>query len=336
MIVVLSIHDITLHRKQLTIMTDQVRAVVVDPGAPNRLSLQQVEVAAPKSSEALIRVHSISLNRGEIRNAGSAPAGFRPGWDLAGVVEQAAADGTGPKAGDRVVGFVASGAWAERVAVPTHSLAVLPAGVTFAQAATLPVAGLTALYGLDKGGNLLRKRVLITGAAGGVGHFAVQLAHATGATVIGHTRSTDRVDLVKAAGAQYVATGDGTGNSTEFAPYDLILDGVGGQFVSQGIGLLSRNGLYVLYGTTGGTEVTVNAMQLYRGGGLSLYGLTLFHEVIYHQAASIGLARLIGLVAEGTLKPLIAVEAPIEQIGALSQQLMDRGYAGKAVLHFLA
>jgi NADPH:quinone reductase len=93
-----------------------------------------------------------------------ADVGFNPGWDLAGTIERAAADGTGPQASARVVGLLASGAWAELVAVPTNSLAELPEGVSFELAATLPVAGLTALYALEKGGGLVGRSVLVTGA----------------------------------------------------------------------------------------------------------------------------------------------------------------------------
>ncbi|MDQ2715694.1 MAG: alcohol dehydrogenase, partial [Chloroflexota bacterium] len=88
-------------------------------------------------------------------------AGWRPGWDLAGTVIEQAANGTGPKVGGRVVGQVGAGAWAEQVAVPTDRLAEIPASVTFAQAATLAIAGLTALHALEKGGLLLNRRVLI-------------------------------------------------------------------------------------------------------------------------------------------------------------------------------
>src|SRR5256886_17611566 len=105
-----------------------------------------------------------------------AVAGWRPGWDLAGELERAAADGSGPRVGARVVGLLPEGAWAERVAAPTHALAALPDKVTFAQAATLPVARLTALYALSKRGPLLGRRVLATGATGGVGAFSLRRA----------------------------------------------------------------------------------------------------------------------------------------------------------------
>ena len=129
---------------------EQSRAVVVDSQVPGRLAIRPMPVPSPLPSQALVRVKSISLNLGEVRRALTmAEAGWRPGWDLAGVVEQAAADHSGPPAGARVVGFVPAGAWAEAVAVPTNALAQLSDNVSFTQAATLPVAGLTALYALE-------------------------------------------------------------------------------------------------------------------------------------------------------------------------------------------
>lgn len=309
-----------------------MRSVVIDPSAPARLALASVEAPHPTANEALIRVSTVSLNRGEVRNAGGAQAGFRPGWDLAGVIEQAAADGSGPKIGARVVGFVNNGAWAELAAVSTNRLAELPAEVTFAQAATLPVAGLTALFGLEKGGSLLQKRVLITGASGGVGHFAVQLAHQMGAIVVGHTRSAEREPFVRAAGADFVATGENAGNAADFGPYGLVLDGVAGQTLTEALRLLSPGGMYVLYGGTPATESTFNLGAFFRTGGLTMYGFILFYEIVQNPA-SLGLKRLAAMIAAGTLRPPIEIEAPWAEVGKIAQQLMDRGYSGKAVLH---
>src|SRR5437016_14076833 len=101
------------------------RAVVVEPEAPGRLVIRPVPEPVPDRSEVIVRVRAISLNRGEVRRSTMAAAGWRPGWDLAGVIERAAADGTGPKVGERVVGFLPEGAWAQRVAVPMNALAEL-------------------------------------------------------------------------------------------------------------------------------------------------------------------------------------------------------------------
>src|SRR5260370_39594528 len=170
-------------------MPQQIRAVVVDPAAPGKLAIRPVELRDPDRDEVVVRVSAISLNRGETRRAlQAAEPGWRPGWDLAGVVDTAAADGSGPKPGTRVVGILPSGAWAERVNCRSHAVAALPDGVSDAAAATLPVAGLTALHALRQGGLLLGRKVLVDGATGGVGHLACQLAVAPGALVWGQAR----------------------------------------------------------------------------------------------------------------------------------------------------
>ena len=170
-------------------MPEQIRAIVVDPDAPGKLAIKPAELRDPDRDEVAVRVTAISLNRGETRRAlTQAAPGWRPGWDFAGVVEQAAEDGSGPRLGTRVVGILPSGAWAERVNCRSHAVAALPDGVTDAQVSTLPVAGLTALHALRQGGLLLGRKVLVDGASGGVGHLACQLAAAAGAQVWGHVR----------------------------------------------------------------------------------------------------------------------------------------------------
>ena len=178
-------------------MPTQIRAVVVDPDAPGKLAIRPVELRDPDRDEVAGRVTAISLNRGETRRALQLAApGWRPGWDFAGVVEREAADGSGPKSGARVVGILPSGAWAERVNCRTPCRRGAARRVSDAQAATLPVAGLTALHALRQGGLLLGRKVLVDGASGGVGHLACQLAAAAGAQVWGHVRRAEYRDAV--------------------------------------------------------------------------------------------------------------------------------------------
>src|SRR3989440_12917123 len=204
-----------------------IRAIVVDPEVRGRLALKEVEAPQAGPSEALVQVEASSLNRGEVLGAIQAEAGWRPGWDLAGTVIKQAASGTGPKVGSRVAGSVGAGAWAEQVAVPTNRLAEIPASVTFAQAATLPIAGLTALRALEKGGLLLNRRVLITGSTGGVGLFAHQLARLSSAYIVGTARQTRNEALVSEAGADEVIVGDDLEPARAYGPYDLIIESLG-------------------------------------------------------------------------------------------------------------
>jgi NADPH:quinone reductase len=308
-----------------------VRAVVVDPKAQGRLSISEVEEPEPLPSEALVRVAAISLNRGEVRRAEASEAGFRPGWDLAGTVERPAADGTGPNEGARVVGFLPSGAWADLVAVRTDALAALPEGVSFEEASTLPVAGLTALYALEKGGGILGRNVLITGASGGAGLFGLQLARASGARVVALLRRQEHEELVREAGAHEVVVDEGGAAAEDLGPYHLILESVGGGVLGNALSMLAPEGTCVSFGTSASEEVTFDARDLYLTGGAKLYGFILFYEVLA-QPASEGLGRLVRLVDQGILKPHIEVEAPWTEVGEVAVRLIDRGYTGKAVL----
>ncbi len=303
-------------------------AVVVDPAAPGRLAIAPVPEPAPERGEAIIRVRALSLNRGEVRRSGMAAAGWRPGWDLAGVVERAAADGSGPEVGSRVVGFLPEGAWAQRVAVPKNALAVLPDKVTFSQAATFPVAGLTALLALSKAGPLLGKRVLVTGATGGVGDFAVQLARLGGAHVTASVRRADQVPAVRALGAHDVIVGDEIPRSPK---HDLIVESVGGKTLGSALAALERAGVCVTLGVSASAEVTFDAREFFVAGRSTLYGLYLFTE-FGNEPASVGLRRLAELVAAGQLMPHISLERPWKEIGQVAQDLMARRFPGKAVL----
>lgn len=311
-----------------------IRAVVVDPGAIGRLSVQEVAAPTAGPGEALVRVHAVSLNPGEVRRAQDSPAGDRIGGDFAGIVEAAATDGSGPPTGARVVGLArpSANAWSEQIAVPVTSLAALPDNVTFPQAATLPVAGLTALHSLRKGGTLVGQRVLITGASGGVGHMAVQLACHAGATVIAQIRRDTHTDMVREAGATQVIVDESGKEIGVNGPYHLAVDAVGGSVLTAALSALGPGGTCVQYGASSGKRtISFNSGDFFRNGPHTFYGLYLFPE-LGAEPAGRGLAILAGLVAEGHLRPLISVESSWHQVGRVAQQLLDRAYVGKAIL----
>ena len=311
----------------------KIKGIVVDQSAPGNIRIAELPAPSPLPHEALIRVAATSLNRGEIRNAQTGENGRRIGWDFAGTVAKAAANGQGPPAGARIVGMLSSGAWAEQIAAPTDAIAILPDSVSFAQAATLPVAGLTALYGLEKGTGLLGRRVLITGGSGGVGNLGIQLARIGGAHVVATARSADKEALLRQAGAHDVIIGEAASALSAHGAFDIVLDGVGGPMLAAACARLAKNGVAVVYGTTAESDITMNLREIYRIGGARLYGFILFHELL-STPASIGLSRLASLVADQRLRPPIDLEVPLSQIGELSQKLTNRQFTGKAVVNF--
>jgi NADPH:quinone reductase len=315
-------------------MPQQVRGVVVDPAAPGKLSIKPVELRDPDRDEVAVRVTAISLNRGETRRAvQQAEPGWRPGWDFAGVAETAAADGSGPKPGTRVVGILPSGAWAERVNCRTHAVAALPDAVDDAEAATLPVAGLTALHALRQGGLLLGRKVLVDGASGGVGHLACQLAVAAGAQVWGHVRREEYRAAVAEWCGERVVLGRELVVAKPHGPFWLILDSLGGSALGAALGMLQPGGICVTFGVSEAAQATFESRDFFATGGVRLYGLTLFHELMSVERAGIGLALLADLIAAKKLRPQIAVEAAWSDIGTVARRLIDREFTGKAVLH---
>lgn len=310
-----------------------MRAVLTDPGLPGAVFLGEAPEPEPAPHEALVRVSAFSLNRGELNFAKDRLPGSSIGWDVAGVVLQAAADGTGPAIDTRVAGFVkAANGWAERVAVPTRELAAIPDGVNDADAATLPVAGLTALLALERGEHLLGSRVLITGATGGVGLFAVQLANLMGAQTIAQARKAKHAVVLRETGASSVVI-DGIGEDLiRHGPYRLIVDGVGGQLLSNAILSLRHDGVIVLYGVTAGFEAVLPAGFMIGTGRGRIEGFNLYRESEVEPAGS-GLERLLDVLGRGRLQTHIQVEESWTEVGRIAQSLMERRFWGKAVLH---
>jgi NADPH:quinone reductase len=307
-----------------------VLALVADRSTDSDLAHRELPEPEPRANEALVEQRATSLNRGEIRRLAGREEGTVPGWDVAGVVVRAAADG-GPGEGARVVGLVDEGAWAERVAVPIERLAELPGDVSFADASTLPVAGLTAYRALALGGLLVGKRVLVTGAAGGVGRFAIQLAHSGGAHVTAVVGSDQRAQGLAELGADEVVVGV----ESEGPRFELILESAGGDSLAAAFTRVAPGGTVVTFGNSSSAETTFDTSGFYGpAAGSRIYGFMVFDELRREQSGSRDLRALAALVASGELRTEIGLEANWREPGAAIQSLMDRRVPGKAVLHF--
>lgn len=306
-----------------------MRALVVAPDAPGGIELRDVTEADPAPNEAVVAVGAVSLNRGEVRRAQAADEGFRPGWDVAGEVLARAADGSGPPAGTRVVGMADGEGWAERVAVPTAVLAPLPDNLGLVEASTLPVAGLTAMRALAVAERLDGKRVLVTGAAGGVGRFAIQLASHGGAHVTAVVSRPERSKTVEALGcADEIIVGD----LPDHGGYDVILESVGGPSLAAAFGLVAPGGTIVSYGNSSGAPSTFDVTPFYRRGGSHLYGLYVFDEVQRHNSGVRDLTELARAAASDRLDTGVSLVLDWADAATAMKALMDREVDGKAVL----
>jgi NADPH:quinone reductase-like Zn-dependent oxidoreductase len=272
----------------------------------------------------LVEVHYISLNFGDLAGSARQPAGFIPGWDAAGIVVSAAANGSGPPVGTRVSTVdLDQGGWAERRSVNVGNLAIVPDAVGLDVAASLPVAGVSALRALRHCGSLFGKRVLITGASGGVGRFAVQLAAQSGATVIASVGSPARGEGLRELGADEVVIGlEGVE-----APIDIVIDNVGGPQLGEAFFLLGEGGIIQCVGNASRQETVLPR----GGGGLRVRQRSIISFFAGDQMGA-DIAVLLELITKGRLKVEIGYSGPWQDIVRAKDALFARTVAGKAVL----
>lgn len=293
-----------------------------DPARPVEFTEDAPPVPAP--DEALIRVEAFAPNRGETFLLERPKPGLVPGKDIAGLVVQAAADGSGPRAGTRVVGHPSKGGWAEYAAVPTHSLAELPDAVSSVVAAALPLAGITALRLLRTAGGVAGRRVLLTGASGGVGHYLTELAAGAGAEVTVVTATEQRAERLLALGAT-AAVHD---VATARGPFDVVLESTGGAGLPAALSHLTPGGTLIWFGQASRTPATLNFFDFFSGPE----GAAIRH--FHYAGAPYGrdLATLVRLVRDGRLHPEIDRTEDWAKTAEILVDLRERRIRGKAVL----
>ena len=308
-------------------------------GSPDVLHLANVEKPTPEDNEVLVRIHATTVTKYDcwVRSS-TAPPGFwlpsriasgirKPkqtilGTDFAGEIESVGKAVKRLKKGDQVYGFSSKlGAHAEYICMPEESVAIKPANLNYEETAAVVQGALTALYFLRKGNIQKGQKVLIFGASGGIGIYAVQLAKYFGAEVTG-VCSTPKSELVKSLGANEVIDYTKEDFTKNAQTYDLIFDTVGKSPVSRSLRSLGEKGLYIL--ATFGLTMLIRALWLTRKGNKrAIFG------VLEESAEDLNFLKK--LIEAGEIKPVIDRSYPFEQI-AEAHRYVETGHKKGSVV----
>jgi len=321
--------------------SNSMKAIVRETyGPPDVLRLEDVPVPAPGDGDVLVRVRAASANAGDWHLLRGTPFPFRLvaglrvprfkiiGTDIAGHVEAVGRNVTQFRPGDEVFGDLSRcgfGAYAEFAAAPEKALALKPANLSFEEAATLPTAGCTALQGLRKGQIQRAQRVLICGASGGVGSFAVQIAKSFGAEVTA-VCSTRNVDMVRSIGADHVIDYTKDDFAAQGQRYDLILAANGDRSIWEYRRALTADGCYVM---TGGSNRQLTEVLLF--GPLLSMGRQRFGNVLMKPNQA-DLLVLKELSERGKVRPVIDRRFPLSEVSSAVRYVEDGHARGKVVV----
>jgi len=305
-------------------------------GPPDVLKLREVEKPIPKDNEILIKVHAASANAYDWRHLRADPflirlmgAGLlKPkhkilGADIAGQVESVGSNAKQFQPGDEVFGEGSYGGFAEYVCVDENRFVLKPANLTFEEAAATPMAALTALQGLrDKGQIQARQKVLINGASGGVGSFAVQIAKSFEAEVTG-VCSTTKMDFVRSIGADHVIDYTQEDITKSGQQYNLIFDIAAYRSISEYKRILSSGGIYVL---AGGSMARIFQLMFMSMTGVKNMGL------IVANINQKDLLFIIELLKVGKVKSMIDKRYPLNETAEALRYLEEGHACGKVVI----
>jgi NADPH:quinone reductase-like Zn-dependent oxidoreductase len=317
-------------------------------GPPEVVEVREVPTPVPADGQVLVRVEAASVNRADLDALGPRPGFIRPllgmraprnkrvGIDVAGVVESVGPGVTAFKPGDRVFGDLFSfgqGAFAEYACAPSRAFARIPDGIGFEDAATLPHSAVLAAQGLRlRNGRTIRPRdkVLIDGASGNVGPFAVQIAKARGAEVTGVSR-TEKVEFVRSLGADHVLDYTKTDYTSRPERYDWIVDTDSHHSIFRVRRALAPNGVYV---TLGGTAWPI-LFSIVAGPLISRLsdrwsGLLLWWKPFNRADVD----TLTTMIAAGQVRPVIDRRFPLAEIVAALRYVDDGHARGKVIITF--
>jgi NADPH:quinone reductase-like Zn-dependent oxidoreductase len=299
-------------------------------GGPEVLELAEVPKPVRNFTEVLVRVHAASINpvdlivrSGVFPILGAVP--FVPGWDVSGVVEEIEVGSTRFKVGDEIFGMPlfprAANAYAEYVAAPSRHFWKKPERLSHAQAAALPLVGLTALQALSEIAQVEPgQRVLIHGGGGGLGHIAVQIAKALGAHVI-TTASAGKHEFVRSLGADEVIDYQSVDFTTVLSDIDVVFDTVGHGYAERSLPVLKPDGIVVT--SIGLSNGHLPALAEAAGRRFSSVAV---------EPDSAGMEQLAAWVESGQLTPHVSHEFPLSE-GAQAHALVEQGSTlGKVVL----
>ena len=300
-----------------------MRAFVPARDAQRLVEFDEVEEPLAGEGDVVVEVEAFSVNRGDLYQIGDAQPGWRPGQDVAGTVLTTTAEW--PSVGTRVAGLPLWGGWAERVALPATRVAALPDDLSTRKAAALPLAATTALGLLRAAGPLFGCRVLATGAAGGLGHFLVQMAANAGAEVTAVTSSAERGERLLNLGAAEVV------REVEEAqgPFEVVFESVGGVTLPAAVQATAPGGLVLWYGQASLEPSSFDLRALIPCADVRVQVFNYYHSAAFRDT---DLATVVRLVAEGRLHIEVGREEPWERTPEILADLRDRRIVGNAVL----